>query len=200
MLDYKFIIRRCRRHRRRLPNKVRLYTHPVHCSISASASMSVGEWAKTWTQRSLVWALVSFAYIWAMNFSRLIRVVVMLALWTYFASRILVSYEKLQKKSIGTLFNRINLDKVKGGDWSVIEFCIKGHIQCEASGWGKSFVSIFWVLCLARAAWQLQYRYNYQWNSRINVNKTFSQPKTPHCMTILKSKIDWINVISVTEY
>ena len=40
----------------------------------------------------------------------------MLALWTYFASRILVSYEKLQKKSIGTLFNRINLDKVKGGD------------------------------------------------------------------------------------
>ena len=43
----------------------------------------------------------------------------MFALWAYFASRILISYEKLQKKSIGTLFNRVNLDTVKGGDRSL---------------------------------------------------------------------------------
>ena len=50
--------------------------------------------------------------IGAMNWSRLLRVLVVIALWAYFANMILVSYKEVHK-DIGTLFKRVNSETVK---------------------------------------------------------------------------------------
>ena len=51
----------------------------------------------------------------AMRASQLVRRIVTVALVVYFASRIINSYVKLQRRSIGTLFNRIISNTVQGG-------------------------------------------------------------------------------------
>ena len=51
-----------------------------------------------------------------MRASQLVRRIVTVALVVYFASRIINSYVKLQRRSIGTLFNRIISDTVQGGN------------------------------------------------------------------------------------
>ena len=54
-----------------------------------------------------------------MRASQLVRKAVTIVLVVYFASRIIASYVKLQKRNIGTLFNRIVSDTVQGGDSSL---------------------------------------------------------------------------------
>ena len=78
--------------------------------------MSWHLWTIIWVRPRHSFHVQSLRQPPAMRASQLVRRIVTVALVVYFASRIINSYVKLQRRSIGTLFNRIISNTVQGGN------------------------------------------------------------------------------------
>ena len=78
--------------------------------------MSWHLWTIIWVRLRHSVHVQSLRQLPAMRASQLVRRIVTVALVVYFASRIINSYLKLQRRSIGTLFNRIISNTVQGGN------------------------------------------------------------------------------------